>query len=100
MVCINDAAALGVIRALIDRNISIPNQVSVIGFDGISQGAFTAPSLTTVAFDYDDMAWQAVDTLVMRLDEAAGKTQTNTRQQPQRLTAHYQLLQRESTKSL
>ena len=100
VVCINDAAALGVIRALIDRNISIPDQVSVIGFDGISQGAFTAPSLSTVAFDFDDMARQAVDTLVMRLDEASGKTQTKTRQQPQRLTAHYQLLQRESTKSL
>ena len=100
VVCINDAAALGVIRALIDRNISIPDQVSVIGFDGISQGAFIAPSLSTVAFDFNDMARQAIDTLVMRLDEASGKTQTKTRQQPQRLTAHYQLLQRESTKSL
>ncbi|BDR53696.1 hypothetical protein KIM372_16030 [Bombiscardovia nodaiensis] len=92
----NDTAALGVMRALVDRHIRIPQDVSVIGFDGINQGAFTSPSLTTMDFDFDDMAQQAVDMLMLRLHEM--NAEDSEKQPPQHLLAHYRLLKRESTR--
>ena len=43
-----DTLAIGAIRALRDLHLSVPGDVSVIGFDGIDLGQFTVPRLTTV----------------------------------------------------
>jgi LacI family transcriptional regulator len=48
MVCFNDVAAIGAIRALHDAQLRVPQDVSVIGFDDIPQAAFQMPSLTTI----------------------------------------------------
>lgn len=44
----NDVMALGALRTLQQRGISVPGDVSVVGFDGIALGDFVTPSLTTV----------------------------------------------------
>ncbi len=44
----NDLMALGVINALKEEGISIPDDVAVMGYDGIKIGEFANPSLTTI----------------------------------------------------
>ncbi|MBB3593899.1 LacI family transcriptional regulator [Rhizobium sp. BK529] len=46
--CTNDVIAYGVIRALREFNVRIPQEVSVIGFDNLPQSATMEPSLTTI----------------------------------------------------
>lgn len=46
--CCNDDMALGFIRRLADGGVRVPEDVSVVGFDGASVGGYTRPSLSSV----------------------------------------------------
>lgn len=46
--CANDLSALGLIAGLERRGVSVPDRVSVAGFDGIQLGEYVHPALTTV----------------------------------------------------
>ena len=48
----NDQMALGVLRALNEADLKIPQQVSVIGFDDTSDSAYFSPPLTTIRQDF------------------------------------------------
>jgi len=48
ILCVNDLFAVGVLRELRNRNISVPGEMSVAGFDNIEIAEFSSPSLTTV----------------------------------------------------
>lgn len=48
VVCANDDTAIGFISTVIDGGLSVPADVSVIGFDGAPVGAFMVPSLSTI----------------------------------------------------
>lgn len=48
VLCVNDITAVGVLRELRNRGISVPEDVSVTGFDNIGLSAFCCPSLTTI----------------------------------------------------
>ena len=43
-----DVMAIGAIRALRDRGLRVPEDVSVMGFDGLTLGSYLVPQLTTV----------------------------------------------------
>lgn len=45
----NDLSAIGVLACCAARGVSVPEDMSVIGLDGIELARFTAPALTTVA---------------------------------------------------
>jgi len=45
---VNDLTAFGALRALHERGISVPGDMSVVGFDGIQMGGAVSPQLTTV----------------------------------------------------
>jgi len=45
---ISDMAALGVMRALHELGYRVPEDIEVVGFDGIEQGMYCTPSLTTI----------------------------------------------------
>jgi DNA-binding LacI/PurR family transcriptional regulator len=47
ILCVNDFMAIGVLRELADRGLSVPRDVSVTGFDNIGLSSFTCPRLTT-----------------------------------------------------
>jgi LacI family transcriptional regulator len=49
LVLANDALAFGFMRAAQQRGIRMPEQLSIVGFDGLPQGALFYPALTTVA---------------------------------------------------
>ena len=88
--CMNDDIALGVIRGLADRGVRVPDEVAVTGFDGIKQGAWSIPTLTTVELDYDGMAETAVSMMLRKFSN-------NPVSFPQRVIAGFRLLEREST---
>ncbi|MFC4062431.1 LacI family DNA-binding transcriptional regulator [Planomonospora corallina] len=64
IVCASDLMALGAIRACRDRGLSVPGDVSVVGFDDSPLIAFTDPPLTTVRQPVQAMVTAAVHTLL------------------------------------
>ncbi|MGT2426340.1 substrate-binding domain-containing protein [Amnibacterium kyonggiense] len=48
----NDQMALGLLAALRDAGVRVPEDVSVVGFDDIPEAAFFAPPLTTLRQDF------------------------------------------------
>jgi len=60
----NDETAIGVLRALAESNIRVPEEVKVVGFDDITHTAFTSPPLTTVRIEKAILGREAVKTLV------------------------------------
>jgi LacI family transcriptional regulator len=67
MVCFNDMAAIGAIRALHDAQLSVPQDISIIGFDDVPQAAFQTPSLTTIRQPLHEMGKLAAQLLLERL---------------------------------
>lgn len=68
IVCLNDSAAIGVIRGLRDLGIRVPEDIAVTGMSGIEMGEYTTPSLTTVDLDLRSVADAAVRLLVDRIE--------------------------------
>ena len=59
--------AIGVMQALRDRNIRIPEDIAVAGFDDISAAKLVTPTLTTVAQFQRQMGERAAQMLMDRL---------------------------------
>ncbi len=66
--CFNDLLALGAIRALHEAGCQAPDDIAVVGFDDIEEGAFATPSLTTISPDKAEIGRQAVRLLLGRID--------------------------------
>lgn len=66
----NDLMALGAMMAARDRGKRCPEDVSILGFDGVPAGAFAWPGLTTIAKPGRQIGVRAVESL---LDEIAGR---------------------------
>lgn len=60
IVCASDVMALGVIRAASERGLSVPADVSVVGFDDSDFASFTSPALTTVRQPVTDISREAM----------------------------------------
>jgi DNA-binding LacI/PurR family transcriptional regulator len=60
----SDKSALLAIAALKRRGLSVPGDVSVIGFDGVAEGEFSSPRLTTVAQPVADIGHRAVTAIL------------------------------------
>lgn len=67
----SDTVAVGAIRALKDMGKSVPEDVSVVGFDGIEIGRFTLPRLTTVEQPVDEIARRSVNLLLDMMEKDA-----------------------------
>lgn len=65
--CFNDIAAIGAIRALKDAGLSVPHDVSVVGFDDILSAAYFTPSLTTVRQPLFEMGQRGAQVLLERI---------------------------------
>lgn len=60
----NDAMALSFMRTLLVAGVRIPDEVSVVGFDGTPEGAQFWPGLTTVEQPTEEMATRACEALI------------------------------------
>ena len=67
----NDHMALGVLRALSEAGRSVPDDVSVVGFDDVPEAPFFPFALTTVRQDFDRVGRESVALLLRRV---AGET--------------------------
>lgn len=67
VICVNDTAALGVLRGLEAAGVRVPADVSVVGYDDLQFAAHLSPALTTVTQPAYRLGYTAADLL---LDEA------------------------------
>ena len=67
--CFTDSMALGVIGALWNRGIRVPEDTAVAGFDDLAEGRYSGPPLTTVSFDKVLYAEKVFDLLVARMSD-------------------------------
>jgi LacI family transcriptional regulator, repressor for deo operon, udp, cdd, tsx, nupC, and nupG len=70
IICASDILALGAIRAVRRAGLSVPDDVSVIGYDDSAMMNCTDPPLTTVRQPIDAMGRAAVDLLVALIERA------------------------------
>lgn len=70
---INDFTALGVLRALSDRGLCVPTDVSVVGCDDILQASYTHPPLTTIHTPNEAISQQALTLLQQLINSKRNK---------------------------
>lgn len=63
----NDDAALGIIAALREAKIKVPQEVSVVGFDGTEVGARSTPSLTSITVPLPEIGATSVELLLQQM---------------------------------
>jgi LacI family transcriptional regulator len=85
---LNDAMAIGVLRALGELGFHCPGDIKVVGFDDIAITEHMNPPLTTVHVPLADMGYEAVNILYGIL--------TGDRSDVKKLQFDYRLTQRES----
>lgn len=65
--CSNDLLAISVVSGLLRLGLQVPDDMSVVGFDGVDLGTLLYPALATVVQPSRDIGGSAVDTLLARL---------------------------------
>jgi LacI family transcriptional regulator len=64
--------ALSVLREACRKGINIPEQLAVVGFDGIPESAYFYPSLTTISQDLPLLGARAVQNIVEMIQARQG----------------------------
>lgn len=64
----NDQMALGLIHAAADLGISVPEQLSIVGFDDIPEAKHYSPPLTTVRQDFSWLGARAIAVLMAQIE--------------------------------
>src|SRR5437016_2071342 len=91
VVCSNDMTAIGVMREAYDHGITIPNDLSIVGFDDIRLAQFMTPPLTTVQMSQKELAQIAFRAL---LDEVGRESRSTQKSEYELITS---LILRRST---
>jgi DNA-binding LacI/PurR family transcriptional regulator len=94
ILCSNDMTAIGALHAVSARNLRVPKDISVVGFDDIHMAQFTVPPLTTVRMSCEDIARAALDTLISAIE---GRQAQQGRQGPPTALLPTRLVVRQST---
>ena len=66
--CANDEMAFGLIEALKSKGLRVPQDISVVGFDGCELSEFSNPPITTAKQDFRRHAAEAVRALIDQID--------------------------------
>ncbi|MDR3707421.1 MAG: LacI family DNA-binding transcriptional regulator [Capsulimonadaceae bacterium] len=92
-VAVCDVYAVELMRACRKLKISIPHDLSVIGYDDIELGAYVHPTLSTIRVDKEYLGRLAVRRLCSRIERAAHSSRTDP---PVRIQLPAKLIERES----
>ena len=76
--CANDEMAAGVILALHDRGVRVPDDVSIVGFDNVPWSSYLWPPLTTVNQDFTAIGTKLVETLLEQMRSGLRPSQSRT----------------------
>lgn len=68
----SDVMAIGAVRAVYDRGMKVPADISIIGFDGIDIGKYTNPRLTTIRQSREKIASRSVEILLDCIENRSG----------------------------
>ena len=60
------------VKGLREAGLSVPGDVSVVGFDDIALAALVQPPLTTVAQPIDEIGRRGAEALIQRVRQGAG----------------------------
>jgi len=71
VVCYNDVVAMGLISALQELSIKVPEQVSIIGNDDIEFAQHWNPALTTVCTPLEELGRRAAEILIKNIEAPA-----------------------------
>jgi LacI family transcriptional regulator len=72
LICLNDRIAMGVYQALAEHGLRVPDDVSVISFDGSDLASWLRPRLTSLALPFREMGARAVEILMEPSRHAMG----------------------------
>jgi LacI family transcriptional regulator len=86
--CSSDLLAIGAMKALSGRNLRVPEDVSIVGFDDVPEASYTTPSLTTVRQPLNEIGRMATQVLVDTIESTDFKSQ--------QIVLPTQLIERES----
>jgi LacI family transcriptional regulator len=70
VMCSNDISAVGVMREAYGRRISVPDELSVIGFDDVRMAQFMVPPLTSIRISQGEMGHLAFEALRAEIERA------------------------------
>lgn len=87
--CASDLMALGAMSALEKLNLTIPDDISIIGFDNIPISKYIKPGLTTVSQDFNEKGFEAAKLIW---------SQINTGTSRKIVTLNHELVIRDSVK--
>ncbi|HMO10953.1 MAG TPA: LacI family DNA-binding transcriptional regulator [Actinotalea sp.] len=65
----NDLTALGLMSALRERSLSVPDDVSIVGFDDVPEAAYLHPPLTTVRQDFAALGELMLQKVLVAIEE-------------------------------
>jgi LacI family transcriptional regulator len=68
----NDLTAIGALQTLLQRRIAVPEEISLIGFDGMQLSNLTSPRLTTVAHSLGEIGPKSIAFLEERMADPNG----------------------------
>jgi LacI family transcriptional regulator len=85
----NDAMAIGVLQYLKEKNIKVPKEISIIGFDDVEADLSLDPPLSTMRVNKEEMGIQAIRLIVETLQNKATK--------PHKILVPVELIVRKST---
>ena len=88
---ISDITAFGAYKAIFEAGLRIPDDISVIGFDGIDYGKYLHPSLTTMEQPTEEMIKEAIENIDLAIQ---GKDKAKT------IYVDAKLVERDSVKSM
>jgi DNA-binding LacI/PurR family transcriptional regulator len=77
--CANDQMALGLIHAAFDRGITVPRDLSVVGFDDVPESAHYLPPLTTIKQDFEILGRRSIQSLLGEVEGAPASFDTPVR---------------------
>lgn len=91
--CYNDLVAIGLMRALRELNIKVPDDVSVIGYDDIAMSSYCCVPLTSVRVPRKQIGNRAAEMLIQHIE-------SSDTWKIERLSLKAELIVRESTRAL
>lgn len=89
----NDILAFGVISALNDFGISVPDDISVVGFDNTYISKYSIPPLTTIEQPRSELGLAAIKNLINRFESVGSKVSSN-------IVVPFKFIERSSVKKL
>ena len=92
ILCASDLMAIGAVRALKEKGVSVPEDMSIVGFDNMEEAAYHEPLLTTVAFSAYEMGKLAARKMFQIIAEENLVEKATTLQA--------ELIERESTRKI